>query len=486
MSRSFIAAFLCSLLFSLSANVSASAWTDTGDLELRHHIQVLSQAGIIDTPINSWPIMWSNIDHALNTHAHSANKPLNQSQLWSLAYVNFALQRAKGHHSRAYLGLNQDASLFDGFGKQLHDQNQLSLQYTWMWDSFAARLSSQRNFDSDDGKQQNFDGSYVAALIGNWAFSLGAISRWWGPGWDNSLILGNNARPVPALSIQRNHSTAFETPLLSWLGPWQFNAFIGELEEKRHIGKAKLLGMRLSFRPTNKLEIGLSRTAQWGGEGRPQSFNSLWKVLIGQDNTGQNGITGDNEPSNQLAGFDASYQMSINTRIYGQLIGEDEAGFAPSRFIALFGAELLIQQPESQHRIYLEALDTTAGNISGNKRINYAYQHGTYRDGYRFHGDAIGASIDSDSQQLRLAWQAWQSSNQNLSASLSYLDLNQDKTGPVVFVSANKLWLAQVGIEKLFGNIRTGIKLQYLSDTLTAFNRDIEGLELGLSFEYRH
>ena len=29
---------------------------------------------------------------------------------------------------------------------------------------------------------------------------LSVTDRWWGPGWDGSLILSNNARPIPAIT----------------------------------------------------------------------------------------------------------------------------------------------------------------------------------------------------------------------------------------------------------------------------------------------
>ncbi len=151
----------------------------------------------------------------------------------------------------------------------------------------------------------NIDGSYLATAIGNWALTAGSFGRWWGPGWQSSLILSDNARPVPGFSIQRNKSTPFESVPLSWLGPWQLQAFIGKLESDRTIPDAKLLGLRMSFKPFQWLEVGASRTAQWGGDGRPESLSSLKNLVLGKDNRGDGGVTVSNEPGNQLGGLDA-------------------------------------------------------------------------------------------------------------------------------------------------------------------------------------
>ncbi|HBC34390.1 MAG TPA: capsule assembly Wzi family protein, partial [Marinobacter adhaerens] len=37
--------------------------------------------------------------------------------------------------------------------------------------------------DPLDGEEFRLDGSYVAATAGNWVLGVGAIDRWWGPGW---------------------------------------------------------------------------------------------------------------------------------------------------------------------------------------------------------------------------------------------------------------------------------------------------------------
>ena len=61
------------------------------------------------------------------------------------------------------------------------------------------------------------DGTYVAASLGNWMLSAGYLDRWWGPGWQGSLILSSNARPMLSIAADRNESTPFDLPVLRWL-----------------------------------------------------------------------------------------------------------------------------------------------------------------------------------------------------------------------------------------------------------------------------
>ena len=58
----FSAVILVSLLYPI--NVVAEPWLDPSNALLRSDIERLSSAGIINTPINTWPLMWANIlDH---------------------------------------------------------------------------------------------------------------------------------------------------------------------------------------------------------------------------------------------------------------------------------------------------------------------------------------------------------------------------------------------------------------------------------------
>jgi hypothetical protein len=116
----------------------------------------------------------------------------------------------------------------------------------------------------------------------------------------------------------------------------------GQLENERHIPDTQFFGMRFTFRPLPTLEIGLSRSAQWCGEGRPCDASTFFDLLLGRDNRGDDDINPENEPGNQLAGYDFRWSPTIfghRLAAYGQLIGEDEAGGFPSRYIGQFGVE---------------------------------------------------------------------------------------------------------------------------------------------------
>ncbi|MFP6829356.1 MAG: capsule assembly Wzi family protein, partial [Gammaproteobacteria bacterium] len=144
------------------------------------------------------------------------------------------------------------------------------------------------------------DGSYLGVALGNWFLSASATDRWWGPGRDGSMILSNNARPMPAITLQRREARPPGARWLCWAVPWTTQVIFGQMEHDRHVPDTQFFGWRVGFKPLPNLEIGLSRTAQWCGEGRPCDFSTFIDLLTGiRDNPDPSEEPSD-EPGNQL------------------------------------------------------------------------------------------------------------------------------------------------------------------------------------------
>ena len=230
--------------------------------------------------------------------------------------------------------------------------------------------------------KQVFDNTFLRLYRGNKILSAGKIAQWWGPSEETSLILSNQARPFPIISFENNIPTKIQ--YLDFLGPVSYKIFLGKLESKREIPNTSILGMRIELNPNESLNIGLSRTAQFGGDGRSVSLSTIKDIILGKDNQGKE------SPGNQLGAFDIKYSFNGN-EIYGQIVGEDEAGYLPSRTFYYLGFSKYLNN-DYDKKISIETLDTE------NKIPNYTYSHKFYRDGYRYLGIPIGASIDADSE----------------------------------------------------------------------------------------
>ncbi len=420
-------------LLVMSGNSLAAPWIDPGDQQTRHHLLNLVDSGAIDLPVSTWPLMWSSVKSELDTL-----KPafLNDSQQWSYLYLKHELRKAmSGTSFDKHLHFSNAPDTLGGFATDSREKQTATISFSYQGHRLASRLSPSWSTNAMDGKEFRLDGSFVSYLIGNWAVGLGAIDRWWGPGWESSMILTHSARPVPGVFLQRNHPTAPESRWLSWIGPWQLTTFMGQLESDRVIDSPYLWGMRLNFRPLQSLEVGLSRTAIWGGDGRPTDLSTFYDMLRGDDNRTlaerEDGIS--DEAGNQLAGLDLRWGQSIGVvraALYGQMIGEDEAGGLPSRYIGMAGAEINARISGVDTRVSLEAQNSTVNFYDSNRKAgNIAYEHSIYKTGYRYRGRPLGASTDNDTRATTLRTQLHFQNGNSVTVGYSNLDINQDNSG---------------------------------------------------------
>lgn len=408
------------------AVAQAAPWMETGDLRARHHLEALSAMGCFSGLTLTWPVNWSAVAQGMNGASDNCRASDHA------AYLRAQLERAKNSSRTATVsvgGANQEP-LFQHFAEQPRGEADGRVAVDVTGRRFAARVEAQYIDNDRDGREVRADGSFLAGRFGNWQLGVGAIDRWWGPGWQSSLALSNNARPVAGLWLGRQTPYAPQSRWLRWIGPWDFQVFGGQLEQDREIPDAKLIGARLTLRPASFLQLGFTRLFQWGGEGRSQSWSSLGDAIIGKDNGQQDDDgSGDNDPSNQVAGFDfrASFPVfGVPSGFYGQLMGEDEAGAMPSKFSGLFGIDVLTSIGAGSQRVFIEASDTVAGRLFGDARYGTAYEHGGYKSGFRYYGRNLATTYESDARTLSLGLQQFFRSGVVISATVTQATLNGD------------------------------------------------------------
>ncbi len=413
----------------LTSTAIAGTYVPSGDLALRHDVQRLADYGVIKGPVTTWPIAWGAILGDLYEADTTSLPPpivdavarLKARAIWE-ASPEVVVFNSK-------VGFADDAARIRSFQNTPRGRVEVAAGVAYMNNWLSADVNVQYLDSKQDDDDLRFDESMLGVAFGNWSISASTQQRWWGPSWDGSLILSNNARPIPALVLDRIASNRFETDWLRWLGPWDLTVMMGRLEDDRAVPNARYFGMRFNFRPLSSLEIGVSRSAQWCGDGRPCDFGTFVDLLAGRDNQGGDGIGSDNEPGNQLAGFDVRWSprmLGSTTAFYGQLIGEDEAGGFPSRYMGQFGAEWSTYLGDRwSTRFYGEFSDTTCQFHESSKIYNCAYNHGTYATGYRFRERSIGHGADNDARIFAVGAVAVDADDTQWRAHLRVGDLNR-------------------------------------------------------------
>lgn len=387
------------ILMSLtSLPVAADPWLAPGDARLRHDLELLADAGIVHAPLSAWPVSWGEVARDVGAADIGAARPAYLSA--ALARVRSAADEAMvigSARKNARVAGSQDPMQLRRFADVAREEGEISAGLQYTGDRFAVRLQATAVADASDGQDVRADGSYAAVVLGNWILSAGQIDRWWGPGWEGSLIYGTNSRPIPSITLERNYSDPFEHPWLRWIGQWRVAATMGQFEGGRNdVEDPLFFAARLTWKPHARLEVGISRSAQWCGDGRPCGLNTFWDLLIGNDNDQPL----PQQPGNQLGGYDVRWSLPwIPAALYVQGIGEDEANSQPSKFLGLFGAEAWGGIGERSWRAHLEYADTACGFSTSEPDFGCAYQNSIFTDGYQYRGRVIGHAIDGDSRQ---------------------------------------------------------------------------------------
>lgn len=415
----------------LSINVQAAPWVDVSDIYLRADIQALADEGVITVPVNTYPLMWSGIGVDLNKVEPSTLTPALAD---AFARVNFYYQNAinnRGNSSIKAVAAT-DPARFQHFGSDYREQGEIKASHEYVGERFAFKVAASANYDPFDEKEFRLDDSYVAVALGNWMVTAGAIEQWWGPGFDSALHRSNNARPRPAVMLSRNNAAAFETPWLSWIGPWTLSAGVAMLEEERAVPDTLLWNFRGSLRPFQQLEIGFSWSTQFCGDGQECSLQSALKSITGQRDCRGAGEAGCTNYGNQVAGYDIRYSdtwFNVPVGVYYERTCEDAKSSAPWDIVDcghFGGIDTRFNFDSSQYKLFFEYTDTMVACGLDPNSFNCMYEHSDYQSGSRYYGRAYGSTYDSDAKVYALGLIGQFTNSRGITSILRYAQLNKD------------------------------------------------------------
>jgi hypothetical protein len=388
---------------------------------------LLADAGVVRGPVTTWPISWPDLARDVLAADESSLDPATARALLRVRREARIAQVHGFAGTGARLSAAHEPALLRGFADTPREEGELELRAGWLSDHLALNLTAALVAGPQDDKKIRADGSYLGVNIGNFMISAGFMERWWGPGWDGSLILSTNARPIPSLTLERNYTDPFKSRLLSWIGPWRASIALGEAESQVAIPNVRFLAARVNFKPRPWMEFGLTRTAQWCGGARPCGWRTFMDMLLGEDNQTENGT--DDQPGNQMAGYDLRLRSPwkrLPLAFYTQWIGEDEAGGLPSKFLGLFGLEGWLGTPWGNLRMHAEFADTACNFSREDPEFGCAYRNQIYPQGYTYRERPLGHSIDNDSRLYTLGALLTLRNDDVLGVTLRRAELNRD------------------------------------------------------------
>lgn len=259
--------------------------------------------------------------------------------------------------------------------------------------------------------------TYATVNLSNTQISFGKESMWWGPDYGSSFLISDNAEPIYMFNVDR--ITPFKLPwIFSRLGPIRTDLFLGKLSGHHYPPRPWFHGEKFSFKPTQNLEFGFSRTAEFGGVGRaltPAAFlNSYFSP------TESSKFRSNENPGKRGAGFDFVYRVPGLRRwltLYNDsFVNDDPSPLAAPRRAAMAPGVYVPQFPSFNkldfraEALYTETPSTPPGTRG--RAGTFIYWDNHYRDYYTNKLNLLGSWVGRDAKGFQL-WSTYWFSPQN-------------------------------------------------------------------------
>lgn len=298
---------------------------------------------------------------------------------------------------------------------------------------------------------------YAGVKLGEYALTFGKQSVWLGPTQTGPLMVSDNADPMYTLRLSR--TTPLVLPgIFHWLGEVRGELLFSKLSGHQFPQRPFYNLQKLSFHPTDNLEIGFTRASLWAGVGHPftahalaRNFSSFGDVSVFTPTAFGNPT----DPGDRMSGFDFSYRIPGLRKwltVYSDMYSDDDpsplanprrAAVNPGFYVShIPGIPKLDLRGEAASTQMLTSVD---------QGPTFVYFNNQYHDANTNKGFLFGSPIGRDAR----AYQGWSTYHFSATTSL-VLNFRQLKASNTFFPGGGTQTDASVRFE---WNARPGLRI---------------------------
>jgi hypothetical protein len=252
--------------------------------------------------------------------------------------------------------------------------------------------------------------TYASMTLLGHSISIGKQSLWWGPDDGGAMIFSDDAEPIYMAQI--NRTIPLRVPGLSKLiGPIRYDFFFGKLSGHQFPPNPYIHGEKISFKPTENLEFGFSRTAVFAGQGlTPLTFGTFWNSLTSTVSSTSAGASLRDSPGVRHGQFDFSYRVpglrNWLTIYSDSLVHDDVSPIDAPRRAAIepgFYLSHFPKLPKLDLRVEAASTDPRIGSSNGGK---FLYWESFYHDVYLNKTSLMGSWVGREGKGVQ-AWSTY-------------------------------------------------------------------------------
>ena len=254
--------------------------------------------------------------------------------------------------------------------------------------------------------------AYVGLRAGFETITVGKQDIWWGPGVHSAYSFSSNAEPFYSVRFSQNAPLVLPGPLARF-GKIRTEVVFGKLSGHQWPPRPLINAQKISFELTDNLEVGLSRSAIFGGVGHPLTIRSIASSLFSTTST----TSGRKDPGDRHSGFDIRYRIPGFRRyltIYSDSFADDEVLPQVNPRRSVFAPGLHIAQIPGLKGFDLRFETYSTWLFSEDHGGTFMYFNGDYHDSYTNNGLIFGSWVGRDARAYVASSTYWISGKSRL------------------------------------------------------------------------
>jgi hypothetical protein len=264
---------------------------------------------------------------------------------------------------------------------------------------------------------------YAALQMGQYALTFGKQSLWLAPDESAPLMLSDNADPMYMLRLAR--TSPLELPgIFHVLGSVNGELLFAKLSGHQFPARPFFNLQKISFHPTENLEIGFTRASIWAGVGHPFTFRGLLRNFSSLASTeAQTGAFGNrNDPGDRKSGFDFSYKVAGLRKwltLYSDSYSDDDPSPLANPRRAAVSPGIYLSHVPMLSKLDLRIETTSTQSLTpADRGGTFIYVNNQYHDANTNKGFLFGSPTGRDGRSYQ-GWSTYHFSGTN-NVQLSY------------------------------------------------------------------
>lgn len=282
--------------------------------------------------------------------------------------------------------------------------------------------------------------AYVGMNVGNWQFSFGKQSLWWGPGEEGAMVMTNNAEPLNKM-FRVNRVSPYH---MAYVGDIRMEFFIGQVAGQEFINNSAsygslnpafigqygkplalqpfLSGGKISFKFTPNFEISASKTTLYGGPQNPLTLKTMLESTFAIHVNGSSLGSGH-------AGLDLTYRIPKLRdwlSFYVDALQTDEISPVNRPYKAAFQSGLYLVRLPKIPKVDFRVEGGTTSPINFPTCNGCYYANGQYVSGYTNNGQLMGTWIGRAAQGEAIRSNYWLGAQKKIGIELRHRKVDSE------------------------------------------------------------